>query len=429
MPNAVVIAIDGLRASALGAYGNSWYPTPAMDELASQAQVLDWMWCPGPDLAQFYAACWRLGEASTPPTGSEQRDSRGTGDSSLATPGDSATLPRLLIASGVQPVVLTDVPEIAALAERVAFNDVRLLELSSSSTAQTVEQTELARLFAVAADELAQWGAGHSAAEPRNGRLLWLHARGLHGRWDAPAELREQLREEGDPPAATFLQPPAAVQVKDHDELLAYRAAYAAQARVLDECLGGLLTALDEFQLAVSTLVVLVGCRGFALGEHGAVGSDVRSLYSELLHIPCLVRDPRAYPPPRCPHLVGPELVLAMLHNWHQLGGDTSPAIDASLRPWKCAAGDDGERAIRTPAWMLRQSPRLAAEASGVTAARQLELYVKPDDRWEVNEVADRCGDVASRLLAALDQAAPCSGSALPAQAIVLDDDLIKPAR
>lgn len=30
---------------------------------------------------------------------------------------------------------------------------------------------------------------------------------------------------------------------------------------------------------------------------------------------------------------------------------------------------------------------------------RQVRLYVKPDDRWEVNEVADRCPDVASKML------------------------------
>lgn len=43
-----------------------------------------------------------------------------------------------------------------------------------------------------------------------------------------------------------------------------------------------------------------------------------------------------------------------------------------------------------------------------------VELYRKPDDRWEANEIANRCPSVAERLLAALD------GAGAP----LLDDDL-----
>ena len=53
------------------------------------------------------------------------------------------------------------------------------------------------------------------------------------------------------------------------------------------------------------------------------------------------------------------------------------------------------QRAIRTPAWLLRES------ASGL-----LELYAKPSDRWEVNEVANLCPHVVSGLQAAMDEMA-----------------------
>jgi hypothetical protein len=42
--------------------------------------------------------------------------------------------------------------------------------------------------------------------------------------------------------------------------------------------------------------------------------------------------------------------------------------------------------ALATPSWFVR-SPVPAAE----TDARTIELYVKPDDRFEANEVSDRC--------------------------------------
>jgi len=49
-----------------------------------------------------------------------------------------------------------------------------------------------------------------------------------------------------------------------------------------------------------------------------------------------------------------------------------------------------GERALRTPAWYAR-----------FTSPDATELYAKPDDRWEVNEVSSRCSDVVEQLLQA----------------------------
>ena len=49
------------------------------------------------------------------------------------------------------------------------------------------------------------------------------------------------------------------------------------------------------------------------------------------------------------------------------------------------------ERAIRTPAWHFR-------------GGDEPELFAKPDDRWEVNNVATRCPDVVEGLQEALRQ-------------------------
>ncbi len=51
------------------------------------------------------------------------------------------------------------------------------------------------------------------------------------------------------------------------------------------------------------------------------------------------------------------------------------------------------DRAIRTPAWHLRQ-PRTGAA----------ELYAKPSDRWEVNEVSKILPDIVAGLQQALDE-------------------------
>ena len=45
----------------LGAYGNAWYATPALDALAAESLVFDWMWCDSPELAGFYRSVWGQG--------------------------------------------------------------------------------------------------------------------------------------------------------------------------------------------------------------------------------------------------------------------------------------------------------------------------------------------------------------------------------
>ena len=62
-----------------------------------------------------------------------------------------------------------------------------------------------------------------------------------------------------------------------------------------------------------------------------------------------------------------------------------------ALRDRLCLAGGDGQRTIRTPAWYLR-------------SAGEPELFAKPDDRWEVNNVTCRCPEVVEGLQAALAQ-------------------------
>jgi hypothetical protein len=51
------------------------------------------------------------------------------------------------------------------------------------------------------------------------------------------------------------------------------------------------------------------------------------------------------------------------------------------------------EQGIRTRDWYLRHAERD-------------ELFAKPDDRWEINEVADRGGEVPQLMVEALQQSA-----------------------
>jgi len=67
-----------------------------------------------------------------------------------------------------------------------------------------------------------------------------------------------------------------------------------------------------------------------------------------------------------------------------------SPGGEVPLRRDRlCAGGHAAERAIRTPAWHLRR-------------AGAAELFAKPDDYWEANNVAPRCQEVVECLEDAL---------------------------
>jgi hypothetical protein len=64
-----------------------------------------------------------------------------------------------------------------------------------------------------------------------------------------------------------------------------------------------------------------------------------------------------------------------------------------------CTIGINNERRIITPAWSLRVSESTDEESPrGVS-----ELFVQPDDWYEINEVADRCPEIVDKLQIALD--------------------------
>ena len=76
-------------------------------------------------------------------------------------------------------------------------------------------------------------------------------------------------------------------------------------------------------------------------------------------------------------------------------------------------AGRGRERAIRTPAWYLRKS-------------EPPELYAKPDDFWEINDVANRCQEVVESLLDAADRFEQTIYSGTAADLPPLDEVLVE---
>ena len=321
-------------------------------------------------------------------------------------PSEIAPLPNIFARLGIEQSLITDDlwldGHAASLVDDKSCFESDWLDTGTTSAAESIEETAMGRLFASAIEQLDGW----SSDKGPTGKMLWIHARGMHGPWDAPHALREALVDEDDPAPPTFVMPPKQEAGDDPDQWLGIRVAYAAQAIVLDACVGALVAVLEETGLIENTLLMLVGSRGFSLGEHGSAGTECRELFSEQLHVPWLVHLPGTVGPiARFEGLSQPADIGATLLDWfngfpvhgqpteNSIGDGRSilPASKNILSDWRqfiFAKGIDGQRAIRTHAWMLRQPEQ----------ANLAELYTKPDDRWEFNDIAVRCPQIVEEL-------------------------------
>jgi hypothetical protein len=379
-----------LQAGFLGAYGNTWVGTPAFDALAAEGFAFDWALADSPSLERFFRAAWTglpaiAADPSEPP----------------------ASLPALYRRAGGRALLVCDDPAVARLPWVEDFDECEVLSASQvRRPAGSVEETHLAQFFARAAQRV-------ESAEP--GTLVWLHSQGLAGTWDAPLELRNRYAEEDDPLPPAGVDPPSRLLPErvDPDELLGFGFAYAGQVAALDECLGLLLAAIDESRLGRDALVIVTAPRGFPLGEHGRLGPCDEPLYEENVHVPLLLRFPdRAGALGRGQALVEPADLFGTLVEWCEGGPGQSEQQTTGRNEFRptgllpLVRGEVGklrdrvllvsehDRAIRTPAWYLRVSQQDGEE--------RLELFAKPSDRTEVNEVADRCGEIAVDLAAVL---------------------------
>ncbi|MGE3778656.1 MAG: sulfatase-like hydrolase/transferase [Pirellulaceae bacterium] len=385
--NAVVVVIDRLGAGYLGPYGNTWIETPALDRLASQAVLWETCLADHPTVAGYYRALTWLRHARCPDC-----------------PDSEPTWMERATARGVHTVLLTDEPQLASLRWANGFRERHTIPSEPSPhPATSIENTAMAQVFAAASECL---------EEMRTPFLLWLHVRGMAGPWDAPLEYRRSFADEEDPLPPDGVDPPDCRLSADADPdvILGFSQAYAGQVLLADACLAPLLHAWEATPWKTDSLFVLTSPRGYPLAERGALGSSGDTLHEEVLHVPLLIRHPDpGWATMRRQALVQPADLGHTLEEWFQLNGrDRLPgtlnllasrsAAAQSAAPGRGALvsilGD--ERSLRTPAWFFRTAP-------GTPPA----LYAKPDDRWEVNEVADRCAPVveaATQTLLAAEQ-------------------------
>lgn len=378
--NAIVIVIDRLGSGFLGPYGNTWIDTPAMNQLASESVLFEHAIADSNDLSLLYRSYWSgvhaICHAARP----------------------ECSLAKLIERSGLRATLLSDDEWLFRHSLAEQFGEHILVDPSTPvRSAASIDETQFAQLTLAAIEWLTD------AKEPG---LFWVHARGMNGPWDAPAELAERFRDEDDPEAYSDVVPPQFKLEQDHDpdDVLRIMHAYASQVLVIDACLESLLDAIEQHELGDETLVIVTSPRGYPLGEHGQIGAGGPDLFGETLNVPLLIRRPdRQAACMRLDSLAQPTDLYATLAKWFGVNADARSATGHDLLElsenedaWRREAAfsvGENELAVRTPAWSLH-----------VDEGQTKSLYAKPDDRWEANEVADRCGEVPDELAALIDE-------------------------
>jgi arylsulfatase A-like enzyme len=405
----LVIVARGLQAGALGCYSNLWVQTPHLDGLAAGGVVFDRHLADAAD-AEGARRAWRSGRYHLPqPVGQAfEPDARPVRLECLTC---SADLLRALRTKGIHTHLILDASR-PAPADFVA--DWQVVE----EVAAEGEEPGLERAVEAA-------GAALADLAGREDWLLWVDLGTALPPWNVPEEFQEPYQleavsaeeEEGEglpeeeseeaellPPLSEVEEGP--IDPEDDDFFLRLHNGYAAAVSYLDAGVGEVLGSLAE-TAGDDVIVLFTSDRGLALGEHGMVGSVRSWLHEEVVHVPLVVRLPSGAEAGVRVAVLTQNVDLACtlaglfgvsLEGAH--GHDLIPlarGAGGEVRPYACSGlrvGEAEEWALRTPEWVLLLPGRGAAG----DPQRMPQLYVKPDDRGEVNNVVQHHLDFAEGL-------------------------------
>jgi hypothetical protein len=388
---ALVLSLRGCHLGYLGCYGNPWVSTPALDSLAATGFIFDQHLADVPDAA-VARRTWREGRHLFPGIATEEPPSQFDLLAALRAQG----IKTVLLADGSQPLPeswSTGWDETEKLHSGEGFLLEQVLEVSRAVLAQLAEEDN--------------W-------------LLWIDLATLLPPWQVPADFSDpyfheptaeeeaehdkvehiedaEHYDQDDDPLTPWPDPPIGfIHTEDDLDFCRLQATYAGAINYLDAGIGVLLEELEQLGLANDCLVLATSDHGQALGEHGICGPHRPWLHDELLHIPLLLRMPNQPEPARISALTQTVDIVptvldvfglpqpAALHGQSLL--PLTRKEGASIRSYACCGlqvGNAIEWCLRTSEWSLLVPVVFQPD----DPRRKPQLYVKPDDRCEVNDV------------------------------------------
>jgi arylsulfatase A-like enzyme len=384
---ALVLVARGLHLGYIGCYGNEWIQTPTMDRLAAEGVVFDQHYADEPAAAAaeraWLTGCYRF------PRAKEDEESA----------PEAANFFHLVAEHGVETYLIRDDRDSSLGTAPVGWQQFHLVRSASG--------------IALAEQMLAALGKALDRLSSCQEWLLRLDLGILLPPWDIPDEFRDLYAtelEESDEGGRSSARADVASDDREETEDLASMELpnrYAAAVTFLDATIGQVLQELDRRGLLDELLIVLTSDRGQKLGEDTLRPGSRLSLHEELVHIPLILRLPgKAEAGRRSAALTQPVDVLPTLL---EAFGAPLPAVHGGsllplargerkqIRDYACSGfrtGENVEWALRSADWAFL----LPASSLSSDSPLEPELYVKPDDRWEVNNVRHHRLDVAERL-------------------------------
>lgn len=434
----IVIVFDALPLGQMGCYGSEWVETPHLDALALDGFVFDQCLSHRPSAGAWRSAVFSgQSPVGVPPPPADQPTILGNmlrrAGIPLALITDEAGFPETARAGGwladgasvdfctVDPLPRDDWASLEVLrshpsyrlppdhhAAFVSATDRWREQLGRRQAMGDGADRAIEQVFAVAGEWL--------AVRPQRG-VLWIETAVAGGSWLPPSTLVDKYRDEETPEPIVDPLPSLLGEVIAEEDLLAVQAGWAARLGYLDRVVGAFVELLRELALFDRCALLLTANQGYPLGQHQALGMCQPWLYEERVHLPLLVRLPGGRRAGRSPALVQPVDGFATLCSLLDLGDqvptaardlavpiptrsvDLVPLLKGEMlkvRDYACYGLDDREYGIQANTWKLlmpvgRQHP-----------PRQRLLFARPEDRWDMNDLASQHEAVADRLELAL---------------------------
>jgi arylsulfatase A-like enzyme len=366
----VIIAVDGFRADALGAYGAP-VSTPAFDALAAESVRFEWAFAQAPEMVPSLAS---MLSGLYPTT------------NGLRVPGDSlqpdaVTLTEVLGGQGVAT---------AAFVEGApGGSDYGLAQGFDSYQVGSTPGLDGRHWMSEHADEdfvllIAGWG---SSALDEIEQLLGAE------RAVGAERVNEILASRGGENPLLF----------SDDEMPRVRDWYAARVQLIDAFIGEFMNEFKAEGLDQRATLVVLGTNGFALQEHGDLFGE--TLYAPVTHVPMMIRLPGG-------HMAGANSkiveVMDLMPTLIDLSGAEFPAgiqgaslvpvINGTATPPYIAFGEgqevEGQRFVALAGFRAVATGDQGTVEFFNTAADQLELTDIAEN--EAAQLAKLTGDLAA---------------------------------
>lgn len=370
----LVIIARGLQLGALSCYGNPWIDSPALDALAAEGVAFDQHFADAAALDETRRV-WRSGRYTSP----------------------GADLLACLRSRGVASYLIVD-----ASRPRPAYSDgwdgVEIVEPQDIQLPLETMLTAVQHRL----DELKQC----------DNWLLWIELATLLQPWFPPEEyqtpyfedepsLEDEDEEEEEPTEREPLQPlrevlQGVIDPEDDELFVRLQSSYAAAVTYLD---GGIGRILDHLENTLEEMLIVVTTDGGqSLGEHGVVG--VADVHEENIHLPLLMRLPGSDAAGRRVAALTQAVDLAVtLADVFEVSLPDADGV--TLLP--LIYGDKEKVRDQACAWLPNAACWRTAEWALVLPQLQgtdkpPQLFVKPEDRWEVNDVVQHHLELADEL-------------------------------